>query len=44
MGLARLALVYHVTPAQLRVCTVRELQAMERLAAELARKKRKGGS
>jgi len=44
MELARLALVFHVTPAQLRACTVRELRAMNQLAAELARKRRKGGS
>lgn len=43
--LARLALIYHVTPADLRACTFRELEAMERLALEVDRKrKRKGGS
>ena len=43
--LARLALAYHVTPAQLRACTMRELEAMERVVIDLERKrKRKGGS
>lgn len=43
--LARLALVFHVTPAQLRACTLRELEAMERLAVDIDRKRRrKGGS
>lgn len=43
--LARLAYAYHVTPAQLRACTMRELEAMERLALEIDRKRRrKGGS
>jgi hypothetical protein len=44
LELARLALVFHVTPAQLRACTVRELRAMERVAKERNRAmKRKGG-
>jgi len=38
-------MAYHVTPAQLRACTIRELNAMEQVAIELERKrKRKGGS
>ena len=42
---ARLALAYHVTPAQLRECTLRELDAMERVVIEIERRrKRKGGS
>jgi hypothetical protein len=43
--LARLAYAYHVTPAQLRACTVRDLNAMEQVVIDLERKrKKKGGS
>lgn len=44
MSLARLALAYHVTPAQIRACTNREIRAMRRALAELERAmKKKGG-
>lgn len=45
MSLARLALAYHVTPAQLRACTNREIRAMRRALVELERamKSKKGG-
>lgn len=42
---ARLAFAYHVTPAQLRGCTLRELDAMERHVSQIERRtRRKGGS
>lgn len=34
LELARLSLVFHTTPAQLRACTVRELRAMRQVAKE----------
>lgn len=39
--LARLAFAYHVTPAQLRQCSIRELVAMDRHLAEVERKSKK---
>lgn len=41
LELARLAYAYHVTPAQLRACTNRELVAMRKHLAEVDRAMKK---
>lgn len=43
VALADLAYEYHVTPAQLRACTLRDLLAMQRRVQQERKRRRKGG-
>lgn len=44
VALADLAFEYHVTPALLRACTLRELMAMQRRVQQERKRRKKRGS